>query len=533
MAKYRASQDFAQTYAGNKNGFGVSIENYLHLKEETTAGTFVPPSVGTQGISTSAAAPSSDISASSNRNGRIAVDGGAVLAFGLSSVVGLDTGDEIATALETAINTALSTAGRDSRVWVEYSSSLYKVRSQKTGTTSAVVITNGLSLDLMTELKLGTGNTGVEAVGTAGGDFLYMTKASLKMSQPFEMSEHKSGRQASSIIKKKKVSEGELEMYFNAGSGGDPTVDTALALLLESAIGNRTDSTGEILFDGSQANSKYFSVLQGNNAFGRAFNGGYAKSFKISLPGDGEAKMSVPIKMRDAKYSGIAQLNGAIAASATAIVNNGESPNFDIGARVMVVKADGRTVVAGQDGSLTILTRTDGSHTLGLSATVTVDDDGFIVPWLPHCFDQVGTDNPVTGLEGTVSLDGGSTTIEQIRSVEFTYDPKVTDFDNWYGSDTNKGFVVGDRADIMVKIEFVLSATQIKQIVQAKEFTTAAVRVILGDSADRHFRFDCPNVYFEVPDTEIPDTGEVVMTLNGRCLQSAPGALDALQVRML
>lgn len=534
MAKYRSSQDFAATYAGSKQGIGISIENFVHLQEESTAGTFVVPSIGTQGSSTSGASPSTDISASLNRNGNIAVDGEAVTAFGLSAVTGLDTGAEIAAALETAINTALSTAGLDCRVWADFSGGLYILRSQKTGTTSAVVVTDGTTLDLMTELKIGAGNGGTEAVGTAGGDYLWQTKCSLKVSQPFEMSEHKSGRQATNIIKKKKMAEGEIETYLNVATGGSPSIDTPLSLLLEAVLGKKT-TTGstEIRFDSSQAPSKFFSIVQGNNAFGRYFNGGFPKKLTISLPGDGEAKMNFAIKARDGKYSSIAQLNGAIAGSATAVVNNGESSRFEVGARVMLVDADGRTVVAGQDGSITVSSRTDASHQVVLSTTVTVVDDGFLVPWLPHCFDQDGTDNPVTGLDGTVSFDGGSTTVEEIRSAEFDFDHKTSDFDDFYGADGNRGYVVGDRAEVKVKVEMLLSASQAQKIVQAKEFTTFNMRVVLGPAAGRRVQFNTPKVYFNVPEVEIPDNGPIIMTLEGTAVQSAPGELDAFWLRYL
>lgn len=532
MTKYRSSQDFAATYNGNKQGIGISIENYLHVKEESTAGTFTAPSIGTQGSSISAASPSVDVSGSSNRTLRMNVDGTGVVVVTLSSVTGLTSGALIAAAIETAANAALSAAGYDARVWIDFSST-YRFYSQKTGTSSSVVITNGASLDIATELKVGVANAGTEAAGTAGGDFLFMTKASMKVSQPFEMSEHKSGRQATNIIKKKKVAEGEIEMYANLATGGSPAVDTPVSLLLEAILGKKT-TTGstEIRFDSTQAPGKYFSLVQGNNAFGRYFNGGYPKSLTISLPGDGEAKMSVPVKARDGKYSSIAKV-GTGATSATQTLTAGESDRFDVGTRVMGVDTDGRTITWGADGSVTVSSRTDGSHQLVLSGSVTTATSSYIVPWLPHVLDQAGTDNPVTGLEGTVSFDAGSTTVEEIRSVEFSFDHKVSDFDDWYGQSTNMGFVVGDRAEINVKVEVLLSASQVEKIVQAKEFTTFAIRVTLGPAAGRRLRFDCPKVYFQVPDVEIPDNGPIVMTFEGKAVQSAPGQLDAFAMRYL
>lgn len=532
--KYRSSQDFAATYASQYNGIaGGGTDNFVHLQEETTGGTFVAPSPGTQGTSTSASSPSTDISAETDTNFRINVDGAGIVTATLVPA-GKTSGALIAAHIETIVNTALSTAGYDSRVWAEFTGGLYVIHSQKTGTASTVVITNGATLNIADTLKIGVANAGVEVAGAAGGDFLFQTKCSMKVGQNFKPSEHKTGRQPTSIVKEKKIADGEIEMYFNPPAANPPALDVPVSLIMESVLGRRlnTGST-EIKIDAANPGTKFFTLVQGNNVIGRYFNGGYAKSFKVSLPGSGEAKMTFGCKARDGKYASVAQVNGAVAGSATVIVNNGESPAFEVGSRVMVVDPDGRTVVAGADGSLTTSSRTDGSHIVTLSTTVTVSDDGFLVPWLPHCFDQAGTENPVTGLSGTVSFDGGTTTTEQIKSVEFSYDPKVTDHDDFYGADSNRGRANADQAEIKCKIEVVLSSNVAKRIVQAKEFTTFAVQVALGATTVPYYRFDAPKVQFMPPPVELPDTGEVILVLEGVCLQSAANQNDAFAMRVL
>lgn len=528
MAKYRTSQNFATAYASSKQGIAIGIENFIHLRKENTAGVFNPPSIGTQGRSTSAVAPSEDISAETDTNFRISVDGGTAITVTLVPA-GKTTGLLIAAHLETQINAALAAAGQDGRVWVEFSGGVYVIWSQKLGPTSSVVILDGLTLNIAVVLKIGVANLGVETVGTAGGNFLFMTKAGIKVSQPFEMSEHRTGRQASNIIKKKIVAEGDVEMYVNMDTlGGTPDIDTPVEDLLENILGRKVSAGGIIRFDANDPPSSFLSVLQGNNTFGRAFTGGYAKSLKISLPGDGEAKMTLPLKLRDGKYASISQLDGAIVASDSVVTNANEANKFETGSRVMLVDVDGRTVLYGADGSLTF-TRT-GASTGTLSSSVSMDDDTYMIPWLPHQFDQNGIDNPVTGLSGSVSLDGGSTTIEEIRSVEISFDPKVEDQDNYYGADGNRGRVVGGRAEITLDIDIMLSVSQAQHITEAKRFVAKDVLVTLGDSTGRHVRFVFPNVQFQVPDVEIPDEGSVPLKLSGKCLQSYVGALDAFAI---
>lgn len=528
MAKYRSAQNFATAYASSKQGIAIGIENFVHLKKETLAGTFNPPSVGTQGKSTSGATPAVDISTETDTNFRISVDGGAIVLVTLTPL-GKTSGSLIAAHLETQINAALTTAGQDGRVWVEFAGGLYVIHSQKTGPASSVVVLDALTLNIADVLKIGVTNLGVEVVGAGGGNFLFMTKAGLKVSQPFEMSAHRTGRQASNIIKKKITAEGDLEMYVNMNTtGGTPDIDTPVEDILENILGRKTAAGNIIRFDAGDPPTSFLSLLQGNNTFARAFNGGYAKSLKISLPGDGEAKITVPFKCRDGKYASLAKLAAPVAGSASITLETNEANRFDSGSRVMLVDIDGRTVLYGADGSLTF-TRT-GASAGTLSSVVTMADETYMAPWTPHNFDQIGIDNPVTGLSGTVSLDNDLTQIEEIRSVEISFDPKVEDQDNYYGADGNRGRVVGGRAEITVDIDVMLSVSQAQHITEAKRFVAKSVVVKLGEASGRHVRFVFPNVQFMVPDVELPDEGSVPLKLSGKCLQSNVGSLDAFAI---
>jgi len=532
MAKYRSIFNFATQYASVKQGYAIGIENFLFVKEETTPGTFNPPSIGTQGKSVGGGTASTDISAGTDDSLQVAVDGGAAVTASFTSVVGLTTGLLIAAALETAINTATAAAGQDARVWCLFDTDHYEAYSQKLGTTSAVVITDATADNVADDLELGTLNGGTETAGANGTDFLFMTKAGLSYAQDFEPSAHRTGRQPTNIIRKKKVVEGELEMYVNMATGSSPTLDTPVALILEAIFGRKTEVAGNsISFDMANPSSKYFSLLQCNNVFSRAVNGGYAKSMTLNLPGDGEAMMTIPLKGRDSKEMSIAQIDGAVSASANVAVNAGEGGGIEANARVMVLDPDGRTVVAGADGSLTIVSITGDDAVL--SAAVSVDDDGFLVPWSPQVFGTTGTDNPVVGLEGTVSFDGGSTVIEQIRSVEITVDPKLEDLDNYYGADGNRGYVVGDRADIMVNIELNLSADQFRRIISAKAISMFSMKIVLGPSSGRRLEITCPYVRFKPVSPEIPDAGTVPVSFEGQAFQSQTGAYDAITFRYL
>lgn len=134
---------------------------------ETILDELADANLGTNGTSTSGAAPSTDISAGSAYKLVASVDGGVPVTVRLT-LAGLDTGAKIAAALEAQINASLAVAGQDQRVWAEFTSSVYVLTSQTKGTTSAVVITSAGSNDVAAALKLGAGNGGTEAAGTAG-----------------------------------------------------------------------------------------------------------------------------------------------------------------------------------------------------------------------------------------------------------------------------------------------------------------------------------------------------------------------------
>jgi len=526
--KYRAASNYKSAYESSKGGIAIGIENFIHLRKEDVAGTFKPPSIGTQGKFTGTAGA---FSAPTKTTLTVAVDGNTPA---LVTIVPASCTDGPLTAaeLETKINARLTALGQDAQVWVEYSATKYIIYSQKTGPASAVVVTaGGVGTDVTVELNL---DDGTGTVGVKGGHFLFMTKAGLKVSQPFEVSAHRTGRQASNIIKKKITAEGDIEMYvcFDT-NGGTPLIDTPVADILENIMGRKVDSGSQIIFNAGDPPNTFLSLLQGNNVFARAFNGGYAKSLKISLPGDGEAKITVPFKCRDGKYAALAKLAAPVAGSASVTLEPNEANKFDIGARVMLVGIDGRTVTHGYDGNLTFA-RT-ASNTGTLSETVTVADESFMAPWTPHSFDQVGIDNPVTGIQGTISVDLtttpiGTNVIEEIRSCEISFDPKIEDQDNYYGQDGNRGRVVGGRAEITVDLDVMLSNSQAQHIMESKRFIAKNILVKLGDPAGRHVQFIFPNVQFAVPDIELPDEGSVPLKLSGKCLQSVVGSLDAFSI---
>lgn len=531
MAKYRAKANYATVYASDKQGYNLGLDGSIYLKREVTARSFNAPAIGTQGVSTSDATPSVDISGSSNRNGRINVDGTGVTAFGLSSVTGLDTGLEIAAALETAINTALAAAGLDARVWADYSSSVYHVYSQSTGTSSSVVITDGASLDLMTELKLGTGNSGTEAAGTNDADFLLYTTGGINFSQPVESNQHRSGRFHSGIIRQKKVCEFDFDTYINmAGSAGE-SIDTAVSLLMEAVTGKKTTTASTYIDFEQGLPTVYMSIVRVSTIFGEYYTGGYVKQMNLTFPGDGPATVKYQGKASDASIAGIAQLNGAVSASTDVILNSGESKRYTAGARVMAVSTDGRTITNGADGSLYIASVDDTTHKLVLSTAVSLSDDTYIVPWDPGAVGQTAKDAIFTDLLGTFKLDSADSAVD-VTNIELTLNNDHVDLDNRFGSDANKGYVAGNRLSAELSVTFDLSNETLAKVVRTREFAGYAPEIVLGSvSSGRYLKITAPKWIPAVPAIEVPENGTTPVTLTGMLFQTSAGANNPFRLR--
>lgn len=120
----------------------------------------------TYATSVSNTSPSTDISGGSDTNFKIAVDGNPAVSVTLT-LTGLSSGAAIATGLTSQINSALAAANQGARVDVVYGT-LYTITSRLLGARSSVVVTDGLSLNVADNLKIGVTNSGVEVAGIKG-----------------------------------------------------------------------------------------------------------------------------------------------------------------------------------------------------------------------------------------------------------------------------------------------------------------------------------------------------------------------------
>jgi len=150
-----------------------SVFFYTTADADVLAGTAL-----TSGYETSATAPSTDISGGTATTFQIAVDGDATYHDIALTLTGLDTGLEIAAAMQTKIR---ALGGIYSAVTVAFTGGVYIITSGSVGLNSSVRIIDGASNDVATALKIGADNGATDTDGT-GSIMIQLQVASYKRS---------------------------------------------------------------------------------------------------------------------------------------------------------------------------------------------------------------------------------------------------------------------------------------------------------------------------------------------------------------
>lgn len=538
LQKYRSLIDYAAILAGDREGFNIGLDGAIFVRREATPRVFERPRIGTQGSSIGGASASTDISAGSDDKLDIAVDGGAAVTVTLT-LAGLTTGAAIEAELETQINAALAAAGQDARVWVEYDSGddHYEVYSQKTGTTSAVVITDASSDNVADDLNLGTANGATEAAGTDDQDFFLFTTGGPTFEQPIESNPHRTGRFHTGIVRQKKVASFDMSALLNMnGSAGD-SIDTALRLLLLSIFGKETVTPAQYI-DYEQGLPNFtFSMVRASTIFSEFYSGAYCKDYTLTAPGDAPVTQQFTGGAEKAAIAGIGQADGAVVSSTTVQLNATHAQRYrnegaNNKARVMAVSPDGRTIVAGADGTLTVEAVDTGTDQLTLSAAIDLADDGYIVPWNPGAVQQTGRDNIFTDLEGSFKFNSSGNTV-CATNITLSFVNDHIDINNCFGADANEGFVAGNRATISLEVTLDLSNENFGDLVQTREFGGFDAVIEIGPDpvSGRSLEITMPKWIVSVPPIDLPENGTTPVTFSGNLYQSNAGARDPIKFR--
>ena len=166
-----------------------------------------------------------------------------------------------------------------------------------------------------------------------------------------------------------------------------------------------------------------------------------------------------------------------------------------------------------------------------LSASVDIDDDGYIVPWHPGAVSQTVRDNIFTDLEGEFRFNYKTPSPAIcVTNIVLGFTNNHTDVNNCFGTDGNQGFVAGGRLDMNLAVTFDLSNENYGEVVKSSKFEGFCPEIILGATTGRHLLIRAERWVPEVPPIELPEEGVTPVTLEGLLYESSPGKRDPILV---
>jgi hypothetical protein len=381
-------------------------------------------------------------------------------------------------------------------------------------------------------------------IAPTDADFFFtMQGGSVEFTQPFEPSPHRSGRGFVGTIKGKKECSWTLPTLFNIdttlGSGGAAEIDPALRVLWKSLMGKEVVSSGLIYTRDTPDIT--FSLFETGDRWARQVRGSFVQSGNFQFPGDGDSMAEWSGNGKDALYVGIGKsVTNNTANTVTLVSGDGKLFENAIGAMVMIIEADGTTRSADTpNGSPRTITAVAGD-VVTLSGAVLADADGsglnapiYLSYYEPST--PVAINNPITGLEGSVTVAGMS--IQQcVRSFNLTINNNHELRNDCYGEDSLDGFlfVPGARMEARVSMQMNLNKQTLKLFKDLQVFTTQDITLVLGSATGRRLELELPKVEFPLPTVTVPEEGSIPVDFNdGLCLQTSDGAKDEVTASYL
>ena len=298
-----------------------------------------------------------------------------------------------------------------------------------------------------------------------------------------------------------------IEKYvLPSGVKGTPPDD---ALLWEALFGTE-DIQSETSVDYSLAAEPAISMSIFNDVgpHREAISGAVPSKFSFKFGGGDEPKVTFSGEAKDHYLCGSDAL--ASAASATTTITVDDARQFAID---MLIK------VGTEDNSSDGFTITDidyDTNQLTLNAQVADQaEDAAVIP-LPLTATTSGDVIPVTA--GTVKI--GTPEI-LITGCTIDIDQKVLLRNDEFGSASASGHRYPDLRDVAISLDLYFIKGAAKWLNDAKRFTAQDIEINLGVTDGYKMEIDANQVEFEIPNIDVPDTGECTIALAGKCLGSS------------
>lgn len=379
---------------------------------------------------------------------------------------------------------------------------------------------------------------GVLEVPTGTDSLLINSGASVNFTQPIESSPVRSGRHHTNIIKQKTETSWTLPTFFHIdstlGVAADTQIDLAFRTMWKSLFGR--EQTGPLTYDTNTAPDLTFSIYENGDQWALQSPGAFVQTGNVSLPGDGDATVEFGGEAKTALLVGIAKSTTDNNTGNTFTALTDEGKRIPVGAKVMIIEADGTTRSADTpDGSPRNVTSVAGD-VITLDGAVLADADGSTTPvYLAYYEPETVTaiNDPQTGLEGSVSIVGLS--VDCVRSLSISISNNHEAINYCYGESGLAGalYSPADRFTAEVSMELNLNHNLVEFMNGLGEFTGENITAVLGPAAGRRAQFVMPKVIFPRPEIPVPDTGSIPITFTGNAYQSALDAADEVTLSFL
>lgn len=223
---------------------------------------------------------------------------------------------------------------------------------------------------------------------------------------------------------------------------------------------------------------------------------------EITIEYSGPAKMGF--------RAGTSTADGAEAVGDTALVVD-DPYRFDVGGLISIGGDDN----TGAGYLITAIAYATGTLTIGTSATW--DDEDVIAPFLPT---PTTAGDPIMGTLASMTID---TDAIALTAGQITVNRQLALINDEAGTDSASGIVTPQELLITFDLTAYLKTSYMDYVGKALQGVDGDFVISLGDTSTKIVQIDMDVADYEVNPVEIPDSGEVMMKLTGRAVQSAAG----------
>ena len=267
-------------------------------------------------------------------------------------------------------------------------------------------------------------------------------------------------------------------------------------------------ATYTLLKDPSALSLSAYRMLEGVQ---EGFVGGIVQSVQFNWGGDQFGTINFSGKAADILFAGTDAANGSGSSATSLIVDEG---GYFSKYGIISVATAATTAIQ--------ITGHDGTNTLTIGSSTWADNDA-VIPYLPA---PTLAGNPLYGTTGSLSFDGGSSTISHI-SGSVSMDTGMDTFDREYGSATPTDVILPQPRRVRWNLQFVIEDNGNYSELRGDSGAGKGknVRLDIGTTSGTICRLESPNMELDMPPIS-GGAGLVECSVSGTALTSTAAAME-------